>query len=376
MNNSLKNKFTNKKYILIILIIFILFVYFHSGIDYLPVEELGIPSGIGNDLSDDEFSIPMAIYNYGSDKKITTFIYTGVSDTIAGTRQNRQLLFNKNFRLGHERIIISSEKLARFGIINWVSIVFKNPNINDTALIAVTKEETKEILNYNVPEYPSAADYIAQMIKNSTEFNFFSDNYKLMDIFVRLYAEGRNIVLPYIELENGKFKITGMALFKKDKMMKKIDINDSRIMNILRENKVKGILALKESSKKYISYYTITKRNVKCERKNGKYYFTIDIGLNGEIVENNMFKDIRRNKETMQRFETYMSKYVEKMCYNFIRKMQNDYKVDCLELGRVAAAKFGRHTGVDWDEIITDRNKTEIKVKVNVNVKKMGRGNY
>jgi hypothetical protein len=40
--------------------------------------------------------------------------------------------------------------------------------------------------------------------------------------------------------------------------------------------------------------------------------------------------------------------------------MQNDYKLDCLALGRVAAAKYGRHTGTDWNKAVSE---AEIVVK-------------
>ena len=53
--------------------------------------------------------------------------------------------------------------------------------------------------------------------------------------------------------------------------------------------------------------------------------------------------------------------------------MKNEYKVDCLQLGWVAAAKYGRDTGVDWDEVVSN---SDIKVNVKVNVDKVGRGQY
>jgi hypothetical protein len=64
------------------------------------------------------------------------------------------------------------------------------------------------------------------------------------------------------------------------------------------------------------------------------------------------------------------------MCMDFIGKMQSQYKIDVLELGRVAAANFGRGTGTDWNEVICNVDLTNIKVNVNVKVDNMGRGDY
>ena len=74
-----------------------------------------------------------------------------------------------------------------------------------------------------------------------------------------------------------------------------------------------------------------------------------------------------------EKFEEDMAKQVKETCTGFLEKMKYGYKVDCLQLGWVAAAKYGRDTGVDWDEVISN---SEIKVNVKVQVDKVGRGQY
>jgi hypothetical protein len=51
--------------------------------------------------------------------------------------------------------------------------------------------------------------------------------------------------------------------------------------------------------------------------------------------------------------------------------MQNDYKVDLINLGQYGAAKFGRHKEKDWNETVSNAD-IEVKVKVD----KFGRGDY
>lgn len=320
-----------------------------------------------------EYKIPISFYNYGENMKISTLTHTGTAGTIAETRENRQVFSNKRLILGIERMVILSEDFSKFGIHHIIHTMFGNPLINDTGLVSVCKGKPEDILSFQVEGYPSSADYITSMLESSTKFNFFSDNYKFMDLYVRTESEGRSLVLPYVELKGDKLQMTGMALFKKDKMVKKLDLAESKTLNMLRENKVKGVLKLQEDSKKYLTYYAKTKRKVRCEKKEDKYTFFIDLSLNGDIVENHLYNDIRENEETMKKFEKEMSEYVERISNNFIEEMQNNYKVDCLELGRVAAAKYGRHKDIDWDEIASN---ADIKVNIKVKVDKMGRGDY
>ncbi|GAA0179778.1 Ger(x)C family spore germination protein [Clostridium sediminicola] len=374
-NSRLINLLIKENHIIILILSILIYIYFRSGVTHLPVENVNIPSGVGVDFISDnkEYSVPISFYNYGGNGEISSIISTGVGSSLSGTRRSRQLLTNKKMILGLERVYIFSEEYSKFGIKNLIDIEFKNHNINDTALLSVCKGKVEDILRYKVPTYPSASDYLEGMLEHSTAFNFFSDNYKMMDVFVRMHVEGRNVVLPYIEVIDKKLKITGMALFKKDKMVRKIDIDETKVMNLLRENKVKGMLTLQENIRENINYYAQTTRKVRCEKKENKYTFFIDLSLNGQIVENELFPDIHESAETMRKFESQMIEKVEKMSYDFIKKMQNVYRVDCLELGRVAAAKYGRETGVDWDKVVSN---SDIIVNVKVKVDDMGRGEY
>ncbi|WBW98347.1 Ger(x)C family spore germination protein [Oceanirhabdus sp. W0125-5] len=377
-NNMVSNFINNKKYIFVIIFTIMIYVYIRDGIVNVPVEDLDIPAGIGIHVipkgeNSVEYQIPISFYNYGEDMRISTLTHTGTAGTIAETRERRQVFSNKKLILGVERIVILSEAFSEFGIHHIIHTMFRNPLINDTGLLAVCKGNPEDVLSFQVPDYPSSSDYITSMIESSTKFNFFSDNYKFMDLYVRVDSEGRSLVLPYVELKGDKLRITGMALFKKDKMVNKISLSESKTMNMLRENKVKGVLKLQQNSKEYLTYYATTKRKVRCEKNDDKYTFFIELSLNGDIAENHLYLDIRENEETMKKFEKEMSEYAERLSYNFIDKMQTYYKVDCLELGRVAAAKYGRHKGIDWDKEVSN---ADIKVKVSVKVDKMGRGDY
>jgi Ger(x)C family germination protein len=342
---------------------------------YLPVESLNIPSGFGIDLSpcDKKFSVSMSFYDYYEEEKVCSKTYTVVDNSLSHVIEELQLYLDKKMLTGVEKAYIFSEEYSKFGIKNLIDIDFKDASINDTVVLAVCKGRVEDILNFKIPSYANSADYIEGMIENSKVNNFFSDNYNLIDVFVRVGAEGRNVVLPYIEIKDNKLKITGMALFKKDKMTQRIDIDETRVMNLLRENDVRGILVLREDSKKSIGYNAQTSRKVRCEKKDDRYSFYINLSLKGDIIENELLPDINSNPETMKIFENRMKERVEKMSADFIHKMQKDYKIDCLELGKVAASKYGRHKGIDWNEVVCD---SEIVVNVDIEVDNMGRGDY
>ncbi len=64
---------------------------------------------------------------------------------------------------------------------------------------------------------------------------------------------------------------------------------------------------------------------------------------------------------------------IYKESYKFINKMQNEYKVDVLNLGSVAAAKYGRNTGVNWDDVVSN---SEIELDINMRLIRGARGTF
>ena len=82
----------------------------------------------------------------------------------------------------------------------------------------VCKGRNEEYFNYNIPGYDNSAEYISDMIKNSVNYNFFKEDYMLKNAVLSMDAEGKNIISPYIEIMEDGIKITGMAVFKKDKL--------------------------------------------------------------------------------------------------------------------------------------------------------------
>ena len=53
------------------------------------------------------------------------------------------------------------------------------------------------------------------------------------------------------------------------------------------------------------------------------------------------------NYKTIEKYSDELEKETKRNCDEFINKIQNVYKVDCLEIGRDAAAAFGRNSETD-----------------------------
>lgn len=370
---------------LILLLVILVVAYFTTGLENQSAEEVHILAGVGMDVQENIsknmiYKVHRSIYVFHEDNTTSSEVLTGSATGFGGTRQEMHKKSNKRDITGQEKVFLISDNLAENGLKPILNFIFRNPMANNSAFFTVCKGDSLKILKYNVPGYPSSLDYIEGMIRNAKDYNFFSDNYDAMNIYVRVDAEGRNVVLPYIELkedpstpEKRELQITGTAFFNKDKMVAKLNMEDTQTMNLLRENNVKGILKIQNEPKKFTEFYATSKRKVTCSKTGDKYNFIINLELKGDIYSNELYKNLISDATQKKRFEEDLAQNIEYRCNSFLDKMKYTYKADFLELGKVAASKYGRKTGANWNDIVQNSN---IKVNVKVKVDKQGRGDY
>lgn len=367
------------KALIFILCIIVLAIFFIGPKKKLQnVEDLDIYVGLGSGFENTskgagEYTVLAAANMYMEDESVVTGIRIGRGRTIGRTREDRQRKTGKNFFLGLIKIFVYDEEYAKKGIRPTLDIVFKNPIIDENAYMVVCKGRNEDYFKSKFPGIENPSEYMSDMVKNSVSYNFFKENYTFRNVLLSVDAEGRNAIVPYISMDSNGIKISGMAIFNKDQLLTVLDMDDTRIMNMLRENKVKGVLTLQDSASRSVNYMPKTNRKVKCVKVGDKYNFTIDLKLDGEILDNEIYANLTKDPKVIQKFESDMEKQVEEECSRFIYKMQNQYKYDFLQLGWVASAKYGKETGVDWNQVVSNSN---IKVSVKVKVTNVGRGQY
>jgi Ger(x)C family germination protein len=356
-----------------------IYVFITLGQERLPIEELETINGVGYDIERKgegtvEYSMPISTNVYKSSGVQVNLLFKEQGQNLGEVIQKRQEKMSKKFVQGQERVVLISEEYARYGLKTLIDDRFRNAETNDMAYMAVCEGKTEDYLKYKVKGYSNASEYIGGLVEACANYSFFSDDYKLIDAYVRIGAEGRSLALPYIEITEEGIQITGMVIFKEDKMLIVTDEKNSKILNLLKNDDVKGVISLQKSPKVYIDFEGKTgTRKVRCYKQGDKYSFNIDLTLTGTIINNEMYADILKDINTKKEFEKDMAKSIEKQCDDFIKTMKSEYKIDCLALGREAAAKYGRQKGIDWNEVVVSG---DIKVNVKVKVDLQGRGDY
>lgn len=372
-----------KKKFFIALICMSIFAYLSTGLaDERPVEEKEVVSGFGVNIEKKKgetvFTAPSLIYTFGDGDDISTEIRQGESITPGETRESRQLVSDKKYILGLERIYIISDDMANVGLKRTIEIFFRNPFANDNAFVALYNGDPEHILEFKTKGYPGAADFIEGMLRSAKSYNFFSSNYKLSDIFLNMATEGKSLILPSIDIVDNDLKLTGMTIFKKDKMIGTLDIKRSKILNMLNDTDGKGIVTFQINSDKYIDYYASVKRKVKVYKIDDKYKYVVNLKFTGDIISDTIYSgiveqanisDVSIDTEIKNKLETV----IKEECSVLINELQNIYKVDALQLGQYAVGKYGRDKDIDWDKVFTE---AEIEINPIIKIDRRGRGEY
>ncbi|EQB4336735.1 spore gernimation protein [Clostridium botulinum] len=375
---KIMKKLKNNRINIIILIIIILNIYYYDpNIKY--AEELDIPAGIGYDFQTKidnirYYQIPISAYIFNPNETATSTVHEGKGETLLKTRQDRQRKSNRKFLLGNEKVYLISEKSAYDGVNEIINLLFFNPLANARAFTVVCAGNPKDMLNHKIQGYASSADYIYGLIQNSPQYNFFPVKAYTTSInYYQLKTEGKNLVLPYIETTKNGIEITGMAIFRGDKMERKLDVDEMRVLNRLREDKNKGIISVIKSYNQFAEMDCYIKRKVECYKEKDKYRFVIKLDIKGDMINCRSCKNELCTQEGKDGIVKEFEEKIYKESYEFINKMQNEYKIDFLNLGSVAAAKYGRQTGVNWDDIVSN---SEIELDINMRLIRGSRGTF
>jgi Ger(x)C family germination protein len=367
----------SKKYLLLFILTFSLIFFLKGKGTFVPAEDISIISSFGVDLlktggKEPVYSASLAVYNFGTSPEIKTLVLTGSGGTLGQTVISNQLKLDKKLLIGSEKTFTVSVEAAKQGIMPIMDLLFENTNVNDNAFFIVNGGKPQDLMNFKFDGFPNSSDYLENLIRHSIEQNFFPKKYRLRNAYRYLINEGNNLTVPYVEIKGNNLAITGMALFKGDKMIKKIGIKESKALNILRENNIRGTISIKKNLKEYLDVYINSKKKVKIDREKEKYKFDINLDIEGYIISNMMYDNFLNNPEGIKIVEKNVKDEVERMTRDFIYKMQNDYKIDLVNLGEHAAAKYGRDKGIDWNEVVSNSDiSVNVKVKVSIRTRGM-----
>ncbi|MBI6872504.1 Ger(x)C family spore germination protein [Clostridium aciditolerans] len=340
-----------------------------------PQEDLGIIIGLGYDIENQgvgyKYKDTSETFIFKGEKKIEHEVLSGRSKSIYSTENELQMKFNKKWIAGTEIVYLIGEERARYGIKDIIDGQIRDPIRREIAAIAVSQNTAENVYKLE----PKSASTIAEELRGILRFiymdNFFPIDNEVSEFLKMYYQEGRKVVIPYINVIDNRPQVTGLALFRKDKMVRKVSLDEARLINILRNNDGFGYLAINkpERNEYYEAYFkNKNKLKVKVSKEGNNLKYDIFVTLIGDLKVDTIDKNLITKKEVKD-IEKAFAEDLQKKLEIELGKMQKEYQTDWIDIGKYAAAKYGRQGNYASDEAFCD---AIIDVHVNVKVATIG----
>ncbi|MBS4219283.1 Ger(x)C family spore germination protein [Bacillus sp. FJAT-49711] len=307
----------------------------------------------------------------GGEEQKPVWVLSVVGSTLDAAMTNLQQELSDKLFLGHLRVIIISEEVAKDGVGRFNDYLRRQSEVRRTAWIAVSKEEASKYMSV-APELERVpALYLNVMIENSVKLGKFPNN--PIGVFWRIHAsKGQDAFLPMLEIKRGgNINLEGLAYFKGDKMHGEIaPIKIGLLMAINRQGKggYAAFYSIPSTEEQVLLRAMKRKAKVKTSIHDGKPKIRIKIRYENEIIEKEKGKVPINNPKAIEELEQSFNHDVTKSVEKLIKKMKNE-KSDIFGFGEYIRAKhpdyWNQHvkTKEEWQEIFKNDLKVDIQVE-------------
>ncbi|MBB6630920.1 Ger(x)C family spore germination protein [Clostridium algidicarnis] len=372
-----------KKYlnVSVVLLFMVAFTTVFCGCwDYIEMTDVKYLAGmaIDRDKVTDEYILTFEVLEAStSSKSISSNIVEGRGKTIHESLRSAIGKAGKMLQVSHAKVVIVSADIASEGITPVLDLIDRDVEVRDDMWILISDMDTaSEILSKEKKGDEIISYEISSAVANSNKIG----TYLKMETFKVLEAvsnKGLSATAPMIKIDkdnkNLNFHIFGTAIFKADKMVGKLNEDETMILNLLKEDELKFVLPMELGKNKTITI-DIIKGNKKIipKVKEGKIVVDVNIDIDTSLSELASTGINYISKDEREKLKKQAEKYVENSCKELIEDLQKDYKSDIIGFGDILKKKKPnewRKIQDNWQEAFQN---IDTNFRVNINIKYSG----
>ena len=290
-----------------------------------------------------------------------------VGHTMDDALANLQQEIADEIFLGHLRILIISEELARDGIERINDFFRRNSEIRRTAWLAVSEGEASQFMKITPTFERVPGLYLSSMLENAVDLGKFPSDF-IGEFWTILSSKGQDSFLPYIVAKKeDNVQIKGLAYFSGEKLVGVSDpLEIGFFMAVIGDGKGGyGAFVQIPDSEDYVMV-RVTSRVVKIETKikDDSPEITVNINYEAEIDEKDAPEYVEiSNSKLLKEIEEVTSKNTINSVQAFIKKTQ-EKESDIFGFGEYIRAKHANYwdtqvkTPDQWHRLFKDLNVT------------------
>ncbi|ENH96805.1 spore germination protein QC [Gracilibacillus halophilus YIM-C55.5] len=302
------------------------------------------------------------LYGSSEEKNMRQHVsYSAEGKTVESIRSKIETKTPKPVEQGTLLNILFGEELAKKGVQDILYGINENPVIGRGLHLAIAQGEAQSLLKQQINVEQTLPRYLDRLIKSNTKKNIPRIN--LHDFNYRLTGEGMDPFLPIVQYDpdESSLNITGIALFKDDKMVDQIHYDQFFLFTILYQpTKDNTYQFFWEEKDTFITISSINSKEQK--RWITKDKGEIEVNVTGILTETNKVK-LNTIKEK-NRLEQAISKKLKEEAAQLITLFQ-ELEIDPLMMGTSAKATFRDWRAKTWKERYPD---TDIKANITINL--------
>ncbi|MFO7819105.1 MAG: Ger(x)C family spore germination protein [Halanaerobacter sp.] len=313
------------------------------------------------------YSIEFPILREGSTEKVNQLSTTAPS--LKSAISNFQTRTMGWISLGMLRTIIFNQKIASQGLLPHLDALWREPIVPGSVSMAISANRAaSEIDKIKPAPLADTGVYIDELFDTTSKNSLYPEK-SLTDFFIALKSSGREAVIPLIAYGDKDIKIVGFALFRKDKMVGKIEVPETRALLLLRENFIKGPIDLRVEDY-HVNYYVqqvSSEINIDYEQEN--FIFNIRSHLEVDITENTSGKNLISNKSDLHKMERHLARSIKKEMHKLLGQLQT-HQSDVIGIGQQAKAEYPEYYHKDyWNQQFS---RAAININVDVSIRRFG----
>jgi spore germination protein len=352
-----------KKYILLLMICIALSLNGCSLVPTVNVNELNLIEATGFDLpKPNQLKGTVVFPVFRPSGQVEFNVSSADGETIKKVRERLDSQMRYRLISGQLRVVTFSMDLAKRGFFSIIDTFNRDPAVGSVIQLAIVDGETSDLLSLKQYENENIALYLYDLLLHNSETGPFP--YTDFATFVYQYFEvGQDPFLPVLKVVNDKLKITGIALFKYDKLVTIIPWKYAFIFKAMKEDYKQGLHQFKIDGEYVAIDNLVSKSKYDVKIKKGKPEFTIHLNMNARIQEYTGEKPIFFPKHIKQ-IKKAIENDIEKNAKELISLLQKN-NVDPIGLGSKLEAHQRDFDVKKWKK---QYSSAKIKVKVNLDI--------
>lgn len=401
----------NIRILCLLLITIITTVSLTGCYDSNDIEDLAYVIAIGIDKADKknftltfQTAVPKSIAG-GEGESVDIKTYK-TDNFLSGLKKASEYV-DRKINLSHAKVLVVSEEIAKEGITAFLNGLQNNLELRPYVNIIVCKDGAQKFIESIQPKLSSSPAKYYELLFKSYETDFYVRDSELEDYLYRAKNKSVQPVAIYTAMDkaisdesdkkkskeenqedkesDGESKktgedkektmaIKGLAVFNMDKMVGKLNQDESMIYALMTSSKNKQIEIVDPLDKRFTVLSNVKKANSSSTVvtfKDGKPQININLKLNIDVEAVQSDNDYN-DQEKAAKLEAAYEQYFNKGITDLLKKITKEYKSDILGFSQQAKRNF--KTIDEWEKVKWQKvfPESEYNLSIDVVIRRQG----